>query len=69
MLKDVLKKECQRFWLLLGFSGAETPTFAPAEAPRGKTHEGGGERVSFDLSEQWLRAYHVLTIARASAGI
>src|SRR5262249_36405950 len=28
-----------------------------------------GERVSFDLSEQWLRAYHVLTIARASAGI
>src|SRR5262249_12928786 len=69
MLKDLLKKECQRFWLLSGFSGAEIPTFAPAGAPRGKTHEGRGDQDNFDLSEQWLRAYHVLTIARASAGI
>jgi hypothetical protein len=71
MLKDLPKEKCQRLWLLSWFPGVGRPLFAPANAPRGKTLEGtvDQDRRSFDLSEQWLRAYHLLTVARASSGI
>jgi hypothetical protein len=70
MLKDLPKQKRQRLWLRPWLLGAGTPTCAQAKAPPGKTHEGSGDqdKRSFDLSEQWLRAYHVLALARASSG-
>jgi hypothetical protein len=71
MLKDLLKKERQKLWLVSGLSATESPVFARADASRSKTDGWTGEhdRRSLELSERWPRLSDVLTIARASSGI
>jgi hypothetical protein len=71
MLKDLLKKEREKLWLVSGLSAKERPVFAQADASRSKTDGWTGEhdRRSLELSERWPTSTDVLTIARASSGI